>query len=145
PRSGASRRPRTRPRRLFVQPAPSPSRRTAMRLTTRRRAFRAVRIFGHFAPLLLLLLLHAAPAAATTSGGGTMPWDGAINTLADDIQGPLVTAGLIVAIVIGCLLLAFGDFATGGKRIILTIIAASIALAIVKFFTALGIVGALLR
>ena len=95
-------------------------------------------------PLLLLLLLRAAPAAAA-GAGGTMPWDGPLNTLADDIQGPLVTAGLIFAIVIGCLLLAFGDFATGGKRIVLTVIAGSIALGILRFFTALGIVGALLR
>jgi type IV secretion system protein VirB2 len=92
----------------------------------------------------LLLLLWAAPAAASTSGG-SMPWDGPLNTLADDIQGPVVTTGLIFAIVIGCLLLAFGDFATGGKRIVLTVIAGSIALGIIRFFTALGLVGALLR
>lgn len=92
----------------------------------------------------LLVLLWAAPAAASTSGGG-MPWDGPLNTLADDIQGPVVTTGLIFAIVIGCLLLAFGDFATGGKRIVLTVIAGSIGLGIIRFFTALGLVGALLR
>jgi len=94
--------------------------------------------------LPLLVLLWAAPAVASTSGG-TMPWDGPLNTLADDIQGPVVTTGLIFAIVIGCLLLAFGDFATGGKRIVLTVIAGSIALGIIRFFTALGLVGALLR
>ena len=114
-----------------------------MSLTRQHRARRAVLTFVRFAPLLLLLL-RAAPAAATTSGG-TMPWDGALNTLADDVQGPLVTAGLIFAIVVGCLLLAFGDFATGGKRIVLAVIAASIAVGVLKFFTALGIVGALLR
>jgi type IV secretion system protein TrbC len=94
--------------------------------------------------LVPLLLLWAAPAVASTSGGG-MPWDGPLNTLADDIQGPVVTTGLIFAIVIGCLLLAFGDFATGGKRIVLTVIAGSIALGIIRFFSALGLVGALLR
>jgi len=100
----------------------------------------------HAACLLvpLLVLFGAAPAAATTAGG-TMPWDGPLNTLAADIQGPVVTTGLIFAIVIGCLLLAFGDFATGGKRIVLTVIAGSIGLAIIRFFTALGLVGALLR
>jgi type IV secretory pathway VirB2 component (pilin) len=100
--------------------------------------------FVRLIPVQLLLLLRAAPAAAA-GAGGTMPWDGPLNTLADDIQGPLVTAGLIFAIVVGCLLLAFGDFATGGKRIVLTVIAGSIALGILRFFTALGIVGALLR
>jgi type IV secretory pathway VirB2 component (pilin) len=93
--------------------------------------------------LAVLLLLRAAPAAAS-SAGGTMPWDGPLNTLADDIQGPLVTTGLIFAIVVGCLLLAFGDFASGGKRIVLAIIAASIALGILRFFAALGLVGALI-
>jgi len=104
----------------------------------------STRAIARLLPLLLLLLLRATPAAAA-GAGGTMPWDGPLNTLADDIQGPLVTAGLIFAIVIGCLLLAFGDFATGGKRIVLTVIAGSIALGILRFFTALGIVGALLR
>jgi hypothetical protein len=74
-----------------------------------------------------------------------MPWDGPLNALADDMQGPLVTTGLIFAIVVGCLLLAFGDFATGGKRIVLTVIAGSIAVGIVRFFGALGIIGALVR
>jgi type IV secretion system protein VirB2 len=92
----------------------------------------------------LLVLLWAAPAAASSSGA-SMPWDGPLNTLADDIQGPVVTTGLIFAIVIGCLLLAFGDFATGGKRIVLTVIAGSIGLAVIRFFSALGLVGALLR
>jgi type IV secretory pathway VirB2 component (pilin) len=109
-----------------------------------RRALRGVLALSRIVPLLLLLLLRAVPAAAAAAGG-TMPWDGPLTTLADDIQGPLVTAGLIFAIVVGCLLLAFGDFATGGKRIVLTIIAGSIALGILRFFTALGIVGALLR
>jgi type IV secretion system protein VirB2 len=93
---------------------------------------------------LLVVLLWAAPAAASSSGG-SMPWDGPLNTLADDVQGPVVTTGLIFAIIIGCLLLAFGDFATGGKRIVLTVIAGSIALGIIRFFSALGLVGALLR
>jgi type IV secretion system protein TrbC len=91
----------------------------------------------------LLALVGAAPAWAS-SAGGTMPWDGPLNALADDIQGPLVTTGLIFAIVVGCLLLAFGDFASGGKRIVLAIIAASIALGILRFFAALGLVGAIL-
>ena len=92
----------------------------------------------------LFVLLCAAPAAASSSGG-TMPWDGPLNTLADDIQGPVVTTGLIFAIVVGCLLLAFGDFATGGKRIVLTVIAGSIAVGILRFLSLLGVVGALLR
>jgi type IV secretion system protein VirB2 len=104
-----------------------------------RRGLQAVSLF-----IPLLVLLWAAPAAASSSGG-SMPWDGPLNTLADDIQGPVVTTGLIFAIVIGCLLLAFGDFATGGKRIVLTVIAGSIALGIIRFFSALGLVGALLR
>jgi len=92
----------------------------------------------------LFVLLCATPAAASSSGG-TMPWDGPLNTLADDIQGPVVTAGIIFAIVVGCLLLAFGDFATGGKRIVLAIIAASIGVGILRFLSLLGVVGALLR
>jgi len=111
--------------------------RTALKEKARRGLFAA-------SFLVPLLLLWAAPAVASTSGGG-MPWDGPLNTLADDIQGPVVTTGLIFAIVIGCLLLAFGDFATGGKRIVLTVIAGSIALGIIRFFSALGLVGALLR
>jgi type IV secretory pathway VirB2 component (pilin) len=103
---------------------------------------RCLHAFSRIAPLLLLL--WAAPAAATSTGG-SMPWDGPLNTLAEDLQGPLVTTGLIFAIVVGCLLLAFGDFATGGKRIVLAIIAASIALGIIRFLSALGIVGALIR
>jgi len=113
-------------------------------MTSRLFKKQGTRAIARLLPLLLLLLLRAAPAAASAAGG-TMPWDGPLNTLADDIQGPLVTAGLIFAIVIGCLLLAFGDFATGGKRIVLTVIAGSIALGILRFFTALGIVGALLQ
>jgi len=108
-----------------------------------RKAHCVRRCLGVFRLAPLLLLLWAAPAAATSTGG-SMPWDGPLNTLAEDLQGPLVTTGLIFAIVVGCLLLAFGDFATGGKRIVLAIIAASIALGIIRFLTALGIVGALI-
>jgi type IV secretory pathway VirB2 component (pilin) len=102
------------------------------------------RLFAMSLLVALYAVLCAAPAIAASSSG-TMPWDGPITTLADDVQGPVITAGVIFAIVLGCLLLAFGDFSSGGKRIVLAIVAASIGLAILRFFSALGIVGAVLR
>jgi type IV secretion system protein VirB2 len=93
--------------------------------------------------LLLPALLRATPAAASTSGGA-MPWDGPLNALADNIQGPLPMAFIIGAIVLGALLLAFGDFSAGGKRIVMAIIGGSIALGVISFMSAVGLSGALL-
>jgi len=51
--------------------------------------------------LAFLLLLTAAPAvhAASTGGGGSLPWDTPLQTLQQDLTGPVAKGVSLVAIV----------------------------------------------
>lgn len=73
--------------------------------------------------------------AGTTTGD--LPFVSTMNTLKDAISGPFLLAGAIIMIVVTCLMLAFGEWGDGFKKIINIVLWLSVAFAATKFITTL--------
>ena len=72
---------------------------------------------------------------ATTTGN--LPFVSTMNTLKDAISGPFLLAGAIIMIVVTCLMLAFGEWGDGFKKIINIVLWLSVAFGAVSFITTL--------
>lgn len=77
--------------------------------------------------------------ASTTSN---LPFASAMTKLKDAISGPFLLAAAVIMIVTTCLMLAFGEFGDGFKKIINIVLWLSIAFAATSFITTMFGAGA---
>ena len=75
------------------------------------------------------------PTSVLASGDGNLPFNSTMNTLKDAISGPFLLAAAIIMIVITCLMLAFGEWGDGFKKLINIVLWLSIAFAASSFIT----------
>ena len=80
------------------------------------------------------LVSHPAFAQAA----GDMPFTTTLGKLQDAIDGPFLKAASIIMIVVTCLMLAFGEWGDGFKRIITIVLWLSIAFAATSFIGVFG-------
>lgn len=69
------------------------------------------------------------------SSSGDLPFVSTMNTLKDAISGPFLLAGAIIMIVVTCLMLAFGEWGDGFKKMINIVLWLSVAFAATSFVT----------
>jgi type IV secretory pathway VirB2 component (pilin) len=92
--------------------------------------------------LLLLVTLHPE-AANASSAGGTLPWDGPLTTLKNDITGPVAfTIALLAMVAAGAALVFGGEINEFVRRIIMLVLVAALITGVVNVASALGITGA---
>lgn len=72
-------------------------------------------------------------ANASTTGGENLPFESTLDTLQKSISGPVLTSMSIIMVAITCLMLAFGEWGEGFKKIINIVLWLSIAFAAVSF------------
>jgi type IV secretory pathway VirB2 component (pilin) len=92
--------------------------------------------------LLVLVLLHPV-AAHATSTGGSLPWDGPLTTLKNDITGPVAfTISLLAMVACGAALVFGGEINEFIRRIIMLVLVVALITGVVNVASALGITGA---
>ena len=90
-------------------------------------------------PLLLVATVH--PALASTGGG--LPWDTPLQTLQNDLTGPVATAVSVLALFAAGAALVFGEeLGLFVRRALLLVIAIAFLVLGSNFLTALGLTGA---
>jgi type IV secretion system protein TrbC len=87
--------------------------------------------------MTLLAMIFAGVNPAFASSSGSLPFNSTMNTLKDAISGPFLLAAAIIMIVITCLMLAFGEWGDGFKKIINMVMWLSIAFAATSFVTSM--------
>jgi type IV secretory pathway VirB2 component (pilin) len=98
-------------------------------------------------PLMLLALVALAllhpDAAHAASAGGSLPWDGPLTTLRNDITGPVAfTISLLAMVAAGAALVFGGEINEFVRRIIMLVLVASFIVGVTNLASALGISGA---
>jgi type IV secretory pathway VirB2 component (pilin) len=93
--------------------------------------------------LISLGVLSANLQSAFASSMGGLPFTSTMNTIKDAISGPFLLAAAVIMIVITCLMLAFGEWGDGFKKLINIVLWLSIAFAATGFVTSLFGGGAL--
>ena len=83
------------------------------------------------------ILILSAVQTAEASKTGNLPFNSTINILKDAISGPFLLAAAIIMIVITCLMLAFGEWGDGFKKLINIVLWLSIAFGAVSFVSTL--------
>ena len=105
------------------------------------RMLAAARTAAFFFPPLALAML--APALASTGGG--LPWDTPLQTLQNDLTGPVATTVSVVALFAAGAALVFGEeLGLFVRRALLLVIAIAFLVLGNNFLTALGLTGAVL-
>jgi type IV secretion system protein VirB2 len=84
-----------------------------------------------------LSLLGLSNAYASTGGGTSLPFDSVMQKLEGAISGDFLTATAIIMIIVTCLMLAFGEWGDGFKKIINIVLWLSVAFAAASFVTGL--------
>jgi type IV secretory pathway VirB2 component (pilin) len=87
--------------------------------------------------LLSLGMLCAGMQSAWASSTGSLPFNSTMNIVKDAISGPFLLAASVIMIVITCLMLAFGEWGDGFKKMINIVLWLSIAFAATGFVTSL--------
>lgn len=82
---------------------------------------------------VVLGLLNSSTVFAGTTGD--LPFTSTMQTLEKAISGPFLMAASIIMVVVTCLMLAFGEWGDGFKRIITVVLWLSIAFAATSFIT----------
>ena len=93
---------------------------------------------------LAALWVVTSPAAFGTTGGTSMPWDGPLIRIQENLTGPVASAIIIIAVALAGVMWALSDHGTGMRRVSQVIFGAGVALGAVSFVTALGFSGAVL-
>ena len=94
-----------------------------------------------FFPLLTIAML--APAMASTGGG--LPWDTPLQTLQNDLTGPVATTVSVLALFAAGAALVFGEeLGLFVRRALLLVVAIAFLVLGTNFLTALGLSGAVL-
>lgn len=83
-----------------------------------------------------------ASKSAFASSIGDLPFNGPMNILSTAISGPWLLAVSIIMIVITCVMLAFGEWGDGFKKIINMVMWLSVAFAATTFVTTMFAAGA---
>lgn len=91
---------------------------------------------------LALAAVHPDVAHAATTGG-TLPWDGPLTTLRNDITGPVAfTISLLAMVACGAALVFGGEINEFVRRIIMLVMVVALITGVVGVASALGITGA---
>lgn len=72
---------------------------------------------------------------AGTTGSENLPFESTLDMLQKSISGPVLTSMSIIMVAITCLMLAFGEWGDGFKKIINIVLWLSVAFAAVSFLT----------
>lgn len=88
----------------------------------------------------IVALVLAAPAAF--AGGASLPWDGPLTTLRNNLTGPFAASISVVAFVAAGAALIFGgeDMSSIAKRILYVVLGVCVVVFGLQFLSALGIV-----
>ena len=102
----------------------------------------------HWQPLLGAAVLCAVAChptlALASSAGGSLPWDGPLTTLKNDITGPVAfTISLLAMVACGAALLFGGEINEFVRRLIMLVLVAAFIVSVSNLATGLGITGAL--
>lgn len=88
--------------------------------------------------LVGLTMLPVVANAATT--GGTMPWDGPLQTIVNNLTGPVATAVAVGAFFVAGAILVFGeDMSAFVRRLLMAVIAVSLLVFGTQILSDLGI------
>lgn len=92
---------------------------------------------------LAVTMLYAVHAEASTSGG--LPWDGPIQTLQNDLTGPVATGISVVAFLAAGAALVFGEELGGiAKKALYVVLGVAMIVMGNQFLSALGLQGAVI-
>ncbi len=92
---------------------------------------------------LLVLSTFHPDAAHAASSGGSLPWDGPLTTLKNDLTGPVAfTISLLAMVACGAALVFGGEINEFIRRIIMLVLVAALITGVVNVASALGITGA---
>jgi type IV secretory pathway VirB2 component (pilin) len=84
-------------------------------------------------------------AAHAASTGGSLPWDGPLTILRNDITGPVAfTISLLAMVACGAALVFGGEINEFVRRIIMLVLVASFIVGVTNLASSLGITGAVL-
>ena len=101
----------------------------------------AAKTAAFFFPLLAIAMLQ--PAMASTGGG--LPWDTPLQTLQNDLTGPVATTVSVLALYAAGAALVFGEeLGLFVRRALLLVVAIAFLVLGNNFLTALGLTGAVL-
>jgi type IV secretion system protein VirB2 len=101
----------------------------------------AAKTAAFFFPLLAIAMLQ--PALARTGGG--LPWDTPLQTLQNDLKGPVATTVSVLALFAAGAALVFGEeLGLFVRRALLLVVAIAFLVLGTNFLTALGLTGAVL-
>jgi len=82
-----------------------------------------------------VLLGASASSAFATSVGGTLPWDGPINTITQDLVGPVAHGITMAAIILGGLAWAHTEHGSGARKLSAVGIGGAAALGAVQVYS----------
>jgi type IV secretory pathway VirB2 component (pilin) len=101
----------------------------------------AVRTAAWFFPLFAIALVQ--PALASTGGG--LPWDTPLQTLQNDLTGPVATTVSVLALFAAGAALVFGEeLGHFVRRALLLVVAIAFLVLGTNFLSALGLTGAVI-
>lgn len=89
------------------------------------------------AGVFIAVVTSPAFASAPSSQGSSMPWEGPLDMILRSIQGPVARVGILLAIIITGLMMAFGEHGSGFKKIMGIAFGGAIVMGAVSFVTAL--------
>ena len=96
-----------------------------------------------FLAAIALAAFHPDAAHAATTGG-TLPWDGPLTTLRNDITGPVAfTISLLAMVACGAALVFGGEINEFIRRIVMLVLVVALITGVVNVASALGITGAI--
>jgi type IV secretion system protein TrbC len=97
------------------------------------------------AALLFPLLAIATVQSALASTGGGLPWDTPLQTLQNDLTGPVATSVSVLALFAAGAALVFGEeLSLFVRRALLLVVAIAFLVLGNNFLTALGLTGAVI-
>lgn len=105
--------------------------------------FSAVKKFATSRAAIAIATLYSVHAEASTSGG--LPWDGPIQTLQNDLTGPVATGISVIAFLAAGAALVFGEELGGiAKKALYVVLGVAMIVMGNKFLAALGLSGAVI-
>lgn len=91
------------------------------------------------APISAIVVALAAALPAEASTSGPLPWDNILSTIADSVQGPVISALVIMGICAGGAYWFFTESQRGLVQIIKVLVVAGIVSGLTAFLGAFGI------
>ena len=105
--------------------------------------FTTIKKFATNRLAIAVMVLYATHAEASTSGG--LPWDGPIQTLQNDLTGPVATGISVIAFLAAGAALVFGEELGGiAKKALYVVLGVALIVMGNKFLAALGLSGAVI-